>query len=83
MPSGGGCSLLGEAEEVFGVVFVGVVVAESVERDEDDVVFGLLGWGVGGAVGVDYWRLLGVGSRPTAGGEDEEVENSAAECLRI
>ena len=57
---GGGCSLFGEGEEVFGAVFLGVVVAEAVEGDEDDVVFGLLGGGVGGAVGVNYGCLLGV-----------------------
>ena len=53
--------MFGEGEEVFGVVLPGVVVAEAVEGDHDYVVFGLLGWGVGGAVGVDYGEgLLGV-----------------------
>ena len=48
---GRGGSLFGQGEEVFGGVFLGVVVAEAVEGDEDYVVLGLLSGGVGGIVG--------------------------------
>ena len=75
---GGGGSLFGEGEEVFGVVFFGVVVAESVEGDHDDIVFGLLGGGVGGVVGVDYGE--GCSASPASASEQRSVSR-AEMCL--
>ena len=51
--------MLSEGEELVGAVFLGIVPAETVEGDEDDVVsFEGLG-GVGAMVGVEdrEWRL--------------------------
>jgi hypothetical protein len=62
---------------------LGVVVAEGVRGDEDDVVFGLLGGGVGGVVdgddGIGRGRGLGLRAEGRGGTKEKCEERNCQE----
>jgi hypothetical protein len=81
---GSGCAFLREGEDVFGGVFLGVVVAEAVEGDEYDVVFGLGGGGVGRVWGgEDGAGLLSLDSGDAEGPKEKGAEEPTAQVAKF